>query len=131
MIETEYIAPPDLMNRFVDTPVTARLAHDGVGVVVNTNDHSFGLGCTLVHRDGEELLDWSVILDDELAEALAPQTFRADALVTIVSKTGAITLLDCESSEAFTFAPRSISASQVVAELLALVTEECLAFHKK
>jgi len=42
MIETEYIAPPDLMNRFVDTPVNARLAHNGVGVVVKTNDDSFG-----------------------------------------------------------------------------------------
>jgi hypothetical protein len=131
MIETEYAAPPDLMNRFVDTPVTARVVHDGVSVVVNTNDDSFGRGCTLVQRDGEDLLEWSVILDDELADALAPQTFRADAVVTIVSKAGAITLLDCESCEAFTFAPRSISASQVVTELLAVLTEECLEFHKK
>jgi len=130
MIETEYIAPPDLMNRFVDTPVNARLAHNGVGVVVKTNDDSFGGGAPCTKRDGEELIEWSVILDDTLAEALAPQTFRADAVVTIVSKTGALTLLDCESGEAFTFAPRSISASQVMSELLAVVTEKCLAFHK-
>jgi hypothetical protein len=119
------------MNRFVDTPVTARFAHNGVGVVVSTNDGSFGREVAVTQRDSEELIEWSVILDDTLAEALAPQTFRADAVVTIVSKTGAITLLDCESSEVFTFAPCSISTSQVVSELLVVVIEECRAFHNK
>jgi hypothetical protein len=97
-------------------------------VDVHTNDASFASEIDLMRDESDEKIDWTIILDDTLAGLFTQQTFRADAVVTIVLKTGAITLLDCESREAFTFAPRSISASQVVSELLAVVTEECLAF---
>lgn len=105
---------PDLLRRFIPTPVKAMYRVGGVRVMVQTNDFTLlpALPLEADHaRPGEQNLEWTLIRDVDSHGLLEPPTFLISGTLTVVVMGTACLLgLDCERRELLGFIGADIDA---------------------
>jgi hypothetical protein len=98
---------PDLLRRFIPTPVKAMYRVGGARVMVQTNDFTLlpALPLEADHaRAGEQNLEWTLIRDADSHGLLEPPTFLTSGTLTVVVMgTACLVGLDHERRELLGF----------------------------
>lgn len=118
-MKLEYTNPPDLMNRFVETPYRCSIIHRGLSIEIMCNRE---IDLSTISKDSTETTDsklrWTIIFDDTPAVSRETRIAHLGPVSTILSSTGALTFVDHQSCEAFTFAPSCNAISETLVESL-------------
>jgi hypothetical protein len=108
--------PPDLLRRFIPTPVKARYRVGGVRVMVQTNDFTLLPALPLdVDADhsgaGKQNLEWTLIRDADSHGLLEPPIFLTSGTLTVVVMgTACLVGLDHERCQLLGFIGADIDA---------------------
>jgi hypothetical protein len=128
------IEAPDLLRRFISTPVKAKYRVGGLRIMVQTNDFTLlpALPFDPDHDGpGEQSLEWTLIRDADSRGLLKPALFlKSETLTVVLLGTACMVGLDHERREVLGFIGADIDVrahQEFLVPLLCQMTNEVLA----